>query len=183
MKRVYFHFCRRARLQEQHGCSSCLWLCCRSNKGPLTQPSQQALRLQPIGIQLSVHFKGMLASLRASVHSFKSPAVGPERQTSHVFHPWGKNDVANPRAESSKNIRPHCPIILFYAQIRGGGQSAVGQSHFLSTTKRDCRGGGPALPSRPLADWTPHVLVPLTCDVSECVQLPRCWYPLFCSRC
>lgn len=135
MKHVYFHFCRRAQLQEQHGRSSRLWLCCRSNKGPLTQPSQQALRLQPIGIQLSLHFKGMLASLRASVHSFKSPAVGSERQTSHVFHTGVKR-----RRESSRGaVRKHPVPLSYYFVLRpdSEGQSAVGQSHFLSTTKRD----------------------------------------------
>ncbi|KAK1906274.1 DNA-directed RNA polymerase subunit beta'' [Dissostichus eleginoides] len=43
---------------------------------PQTRPSQQALRLQPMGFQLFVHFKGMRASLRASVQSLKSPAAG-----------------------------------------------------------------------------------------------------------
>lgn len=67
-----------------------------ATRAPATQPSQQALRLQPIGIQLSVHFKGMLASLRASVHSFKTPAVGSVRQTSHVFHTGVKRRRASP---------------------------------------------------------------------------------------
>lgn len=67
-----------------------------ATRAPVTQPSQQALRLQPIGIQLSVHFKGMLASLRASVHSFKTPADGSVRKTSHVFGTGVKRQRASP---------------------------------------------------------------------------------------
>lgn len=115
----HFHFCRRAQLQEQHGRSSCLWLCCRSNKGPLTQPSQQALRLLPIGIQLSLHFKGMLASLRASVHSFKSPAVGSERQTSHVFRTGVKTTARILERSRPKTSAP--AVLLFCFTPRFGG--------------------------------------------------------------
>lgn len=100
-----------------------------ATRTPQHSPSQQALRLQPIGFQLSVHFKGMLASLRASVHSFKSPAVGSARQTSHIFHTVlqrdGREESEDPLSQEklSKNIRSHCPIFCFTPKLRGSGCS------------------------------------------------------------
>ena len=121
--------------QEQHGCLFSLWLRCHGGEGPATQPSQQALRLQPIGFQLSVHFKGMLASLRASVHSFKSPAVGSARQTSHIFRADLQRDADGERGSPfTREVVQKHPVplsyILFYTQTQRV-QGAVGQSHFL----------------------------------------------------
>lgn len=115
----------------------CLFACgyvARATRAPQTQPSQQALRLQPIGFQLSVHFKGMLASLRASVQSFKSPAAGSVRsQTSHIFHTDLRSD-ADPEIPFHWRSCPKTsgPTVLYSAlHPNAEVQGAVGQSHFL----------------------------------------------------
>lgn len=107
-----------------------------ATRAPQHSPSQQALRLQPIGFQLSVHFKGMLASLRASVHSFKSPAVGSARQTSHIFHTVLQRDGREERERIPFHKRS-CPktsrrtVLYSVLHPNSEGQGAVGQSHFL----------------------------------------------------
>lgn len=119
-------------------------------RGPTTPPSQQALRLQPIGFQLSVHFKGMLASLRDPVHSLRAlqPAYWGRPPTS----PHGPAGRRGEETETDSDKRS-CPktsgptVLSSVLHPNARGQGAVGQSHFLWTSTRDwpcCKpwGGG-----------------------------------------
>lgn len=135
----------------QKGCSQwapgttrfplCLWSRRCGNKGPATQPSQQALRLQPIRFQLSVHFKGMLASLWASSRA------GSGRQTSHIFRPAEGTETERGSPFIRDVVWKH-PVLLSYFLFYTQSQRVKGQSCFLWTSTLDwpCyklkRGGG-----------------------------------------
>lgn len=106
---------------------------CRGNEGPTIQPSQQALRLQPIRFQLSVHFKGMLASLRAEPPHTPGLCRQPSGGDLPQFHDRHKRGDASlspnlpadtpTRQAVKKNIRCHCPIFCFTPRHRGPGCS------------------------------------------------------------
>lgn len=103
-------------------------------QGPATQPSQQAPQLQPIRFQLSVHFKGMLASFGALLHSFKSPAAGPVRQTSHIFledlqrdsdAQTDKERICFHKTSCPKTSGPNVLHFGFTPKLRGSGCSRL----------------------------------------------------------
>lgn len=86
----------------------------------------------------------MLASLRASVHSFKSLAVGSVRQTSHIFHPDLQRDRQTDRERARIPFHKRgCPktsahtVLYSVLHPNSQGQGAVGQSHFLQTSTCD----------------------------------------------
>lgn len=135
----------------------------------------------------------MLASLRALVHSCKTPAVGSVRQTSHVFltdlqrgADKGGHTNVNPLSQEklSTNIRSHCPIFSFAPNLRGSECNRSKPFPLDLHMELNSRGASsPEFPICPLIDHravlpqhTPLVLVPQTCAglVSEQIPVPLC---------